>query len=515
MNELYLRRILWFGLSGIFLGLISRLTIVDLDIFHEMALFREVMRTGGFPHADIFSYLPTTQPVVHHEWGAGAILYFLIVKQGLGANGLLIFKYLITACICVGIYFFAKRQGASDYAFSFIALWGIFLGSIGFTTIRAQLFSLLFLVIFLFLIEENRKGKNWPLPALLPIYIIWVNIHGGFLIGLGIFGIYIFELFLSFVSRDKDFVKSLNYIKYQLAIFVIMCASTLINPYGIAYGPYIWHAVTLDRTPFIAEWRPIWQVSFPAFNIFLISLIILFYAWYKRNNFWLTPGTFLIMATAWLALWHYRHLSIYSVVFICYAPMLLEHTEFSPMLKNRFHKLFCLILICIGFLGIIRASSNKFWQLRVPTTLEEETRGIAVYPVGAVEYLRNIKFSGNVMVHYNVGAYVSWNLFPQVKVSMDSRFEVAYSVDQVAENMNFFAAKEGWQNTLSRYQTDALLVQNWNPIEQALSQDETQSSVQFRKVYVDDGYSIYMRSDLAEKYPYADRRGETLIGTFP
>jgi hypothetical protein len=124
-------------------------------------------------------------------------------------------------------------------------------------------------------------------------------------------------------------------------------------------------------------------------------------------------------------------------------------------------------------------------------------------------------FTGNIMTPFNSGAFVSWHLFPEVKVSLDSRFEVAYSVDQLAENINFYEGKEGWQHTLDRYPTDAILVPKWQPIEKILSQDKILSLIQFKKVYVDDGYSIYLRSDLAEKYPYIDRRGETLVGTFP
>ena len=95
---------------------------------------------------------------------------------------------------------------------------------------------------------------------------------------------------------------------------------------------------------------------------------------------------------------------------------------------------------------------------------------------------------------------------------MDSRFEVAYSVDQVAENTRFYDAKEGWQDTLNKYQTDAVLVPRWKEIEKKLNQKGLTNWI---KVYVDDGYSIYMRPDLAKKYPFIDMQGKTILGTFP
>jgi hypothetical protein len=514
-GELFIRAVICFGLSAIFLGFISYFNKIDHDLFHQISLFREVIKTGKFPHQDIFSYTSPLSTVVHHEWGAGAIIYLLIVKQGLGDNALIIFKYLITIFICTGVYIFAIRQGASIYAFSFIAFWGILLGRIGFTTIRAQLFSLMFLLAVLFLIEENRKGKKWPLLAVMPLYTVWVNIHGGFLIGLGLFGIYIFELFLSCFLRERDLVKSLTSVKYQIVTFIAMGFLTFLNPYGINFIPTILHAITLDRTPFITEWRPIWQVCQLSFNSFLLSIIILLYIFYKNKYLWVLPGFFMLVATAWQTLWHYRHMSIYAVLFVCYLPVWLEDTELSDLLK-RYKKLVATLFLLIGLLGILTASSNKFWQLHIPTKLiKGQEKGKLVYPVGAVRYLQEFKFSGNMMTFFNDGAYISWHLFPKVKVGMDSRFEAAYTVEQVAENADFYEAKEGWQTTLDRYPTDAILVRHWQPIEKALDQHSQENSLTWTKVYVDDTYSLYLRRDLAEKYPFLDNRGKTIVGTFP
>ncbi|MDI6854419.1 MAG: hypothetical protein QME75_12540 [Deltaproteobacteria bacterium] len=519
MPEKYLRFVMWFGLAGMLLGLISQLNRIDLDLFHELALIRELINTGSFPLTDVFSYVPTKNPVVHHEWGTGAIVYLITIHQGLGAPGLLLLKYLLTAFICIGGYIFTKRQGASDYAFSFFAFWAISLGWIGFTTIRAQLFSLMFLVIFLFLIEENRKGKNWPLFVWLPFYVAWVNIHGGFLIGLGLFLIYIVELFLGNFLQEKKFIDSLNHIKFQIIIFGLMCFAIIINPYGTSYLPYIWQAVTLDRTQFISEWRPVWQINITTFIGLSLSIILLaFVICYQEKRSLIVPGTLMVLGAAWLSFRHYRHLSIYSVILMCYAPILLENSSLSPVLKNllqRHKKILCFSFIIVAIFGISLASWNKFWQLRIPTAVEEHKKGVPIYPASAVKFLKEKDFTGNMTVHFNYGAYVSWNLYPQVKVSMDSRFEVAYSVEQVVENLNFYAAKEGWQETIKRYPTDAILVPNWKPIEKELSQDDIQKLINFRKVYVDDAYTIYMRADLAEKFPFLDNRGKTIVGTFP
>ena len=50
-------------------------TVVDPDLWHEMALFRAALALGSLPLHDLFAYTPTVFPSIHHEWGAGAIGY--------------------------------------------------------------------------------------------------------------------------------------------------------------------------------------------------------------------------------------------------------------------------------------------------------------------------------------------------------------------------------------------------------------------------------------------------------
>jgi len=76
-----LASIVWFALGVMLLSRIS-INIVDLDIFHQMALIREGMVLGHIPTADTFSYGPTLPNVIHHEWGAGAVAYFLATRFG-------------------------------------------------------------------------------------------------------------------------------------------------------------------------------------------------------------------------------------------------------------------------------------------------------------------------------------------------------------------------------------------------------------------------------------------------
>ena len=83
------------------LGNLSKLNIIDLDLFHQLSLFRELLNSGKFPYQDVFSYTPTKSPVIHHEWGFGAFLYILIFGLKFDTTVLLIFRYAIYFLIIV------------------------------------------------------------------------------------------------------------------------------------------------------------------------------------------------------------------------------------------------------------------------------------------------------------------------------------------------------------------------------------------------------------------------------
>ncbi|MGB7911860.1 MAG: hypothetical protein WCF59_06510 [Desulfobaccales bacterium] len=519
MSERSLRRALVFGLAGSFFAIISRLNTVDLDLFHEMALIREAFRLGYLPHADTFAYVPTVNPVVHHEWGTGLILYLVTVQLGLGAPGLLVLKYLLAAFVALGCFFLATRRGASYPVFAFLGLLGILMGWAGFGTIRAQLFTLCFLVILLFLMEQDRKGEGWALWAWLPVYLIWVNMHGGFLVGLGLLAIYISERFFLNLLAEKNFLKSLQMVQRQIWFLIATCLLTLATPYGIAYLPYIWNAVTLDRTRFILEWRPLWAISWSYVVAWFFSVVLVLYG-LTQNKLREMPGLLIIAATAWVSLWHFRHLSIFAVAWTCYTPVYIEKTTLGDLINKvckQNSRLVTAIFVIIGLSGTLYAVQHHFWQLDIPTKAEKGK--VLVYPAGAVRYLRENKFAGNLMVPFVAGSYVSWKLYPEVKVSMDSRYEVAYPVPAVRENVGFYNAKEGWQETLTKYRTDAILVPLRSKLNEIMGNNyvwtSNGNSSSWTRVYQDHGYSLYLRSDLAKRFPILDMRGKPIAAHFP
>src|SRR5208337_1535865 len=112
--------------------------------------------------------------------------------------------------------------------FAFLGFLGIAMGEAGFSTIRAQLFTLCLVVILLFLVEQDRKGKGWALWAWLPVYLIWVNLHGGFLVGVALLTVYISERFFLNFLVEKNLLKSLKMVQRQILFLMATGLLTLV-----------------------------------------------------------------------------------------------------------------------------------------------------------------------------------------------------------------------------------------------------------------------------------------------
>ena len=149
------------------------------------------------------------------------------------------------------------------------------------------------------------------------------------------------------------------------------------------------------------------------------------------------------------------------------------------------------------------------WELHIPATAQDAAahRGL-LYPAGAVEYLRQQHFHGNVMTPFTSGAYVSWYLYPAVKVSLDGRYEVAYQPGVFERVQSFYAAQPGWQATLTQYPTDLVLTPAHAPVARLLP-----VQTPWQRVYHDGLFELFARPGL--HLPEVDRTGQVKALPFP
>jgi hypothetical protein len=455
---------------------LAHMTFVDPDVWHQMALFREALALGHLPLADPFAYTPTIYPSVQHEWGTGALLYLVVDR--LGEPGFVVLKYLLSGGVCAATYFCARKRGAHAIAVAALAPLAITAGMIGFTTIRAQVFTLLGLALLLLLIEFDRQGgRRWCWVGL-PLFIAWLNLHAGFVVGAGVL----------LLHTAEQWCRGAN-VRHLVALLLAIGALVAVNPYGTEYYRYLLHGLLMPR-PLISEWAPLWATDPGLFRAYLVSLLLVGYAASVIGPRRMA-GLTILLVTAWLAARHTRHLSLYLVVWTAYLPAWLEQTPLGGLLSALWERWRPVVLVgCVAVTAfcLTRTAQAHPWQVWLPQRPEHEALGLPVYPVAAVDYLQAVDFRGRLMVPFIPGGYVIWRLHPHAQVSIDGRYEVAYQPGVLEENVAFYEARPGWQGTLEKYPTDAVLVPRTSAVAAELPALDG-----WQRVHRDDAFDVYMR----------------------
>jgi hypothetical protein len=498
-----------------FLAYISRVHEITHDVFHEMALFREFLVLGEFPKSEIFSYTDRVHPSVHHEWATGALLYFATVASGLGLTGLVVLKFGLVSAMWLVLYRVARMRGAHPYIFAIFSVLCFPVFWVGFGTVRAQLFTLLFVAIQLWMQELDYRGRRWWCLPWLAMFVLWLNVHAGFVVGCGMIAFHSIERFYAAWSIHKSIADAVKATGHLLVLGPIAAGATLLNPYGWQYIPYLVRAISMER-PLIREWLPLWHTHEPSRTLTLFTICLLLFAlgfYANRKRMW--HGAAFLGLAAFMTLKHIRHGSIFGAVWIAYVPAWFSRTLLGKRIVDYLEaRRSTTIVACQVMCGLFLAFAcyQPFWKPTLPPLPRYSS---ASFPSNAIEYLRAHDFEGNLMTPFHVGAYVSWEMYPAVKVSFDGRYEVAYQPHMMPDHNRFYNAEENWWEILDKYPTDAVLIHKQAKVCEQLSEFASPAAVphptrcNWRFIYEDDAFIILASQDV--ELPRIDRRGVTIL----
>jgi hypothetical protein len=503
-----------------FVALVARLGEVTHDAFHEMALFRQFLAAGEFPREDVFAYTPTVAPSVHHEWGTGAVLYAVTVGSGWGLAGLSLLKFSLIGLLWWLLYRVARARGAHPALFALFSIVVFPVMWVGFATVRAGLFTLVCIAAQLWMQERDRRGSRGWILAWWCMLVLWLNLHAGFVVGLGLFAMHAAERFAGRWWTTRSLPATFKATWHLFLAGPLAFLALPLNPYGWQYVTYLAHALRMPRE-LIVEWQPLWRTHEPMLTLMMFALSIVLVVLAVRSG----PrrslsGVLALAVCAWMALRHLRHGAIYAVVWIAYAPAWLSRTRLGREIVRglRVHER-SVVLLARGLCGacLVFSVAHAPWR----TTLTGDAGQHASYPTGAVEYLQRQGFQGNLLTPFHAGAYVSWELYPRVKVSLDGRYEVAYAPQVFPEHCEFFAGRDGWETLLERYPHDAVLIHRTAPLAALLDRcrdGEERLSLPsgrcLRIVYEDDSYLLLgdgLHNAWVASVPRQDLRGQAAV----
>ena len=109
-------------------------------------------------------------------------------KSQKGEFLIVIYKFIQAVLTALFVYWAARVMGAHPLIAASAVAFGMLL-SRSFIDLRPNISSIFFAAIMILLISYWKKGRHWALAGMIPVMILWSNVHGGFIYAIMIFGI--------------------------------------------------------------------------------------------------------------------------------------------------------------------------------------------------------------------------------------------------------------------------------------------------------------------------------------
>lgn len=427
----------------------------------------EYILSSGFPQTDPFSYTMPSFPFIDHAWGTSVLIAYFLPIIGVVGLSILFSLVSIATLMLITLSEIEKgnidlRKGVNQFIFSPIALISLAL-FFPFFFIRAQVFSWLLWAVFLvvFLHKSIWNKYKYVLPVL---FIIWVNLHGGFAIG--IFSLVIYVLVRT-VQRN-----------IRISDFLVVGASivaTFLNPYGVSIWEEVFMTVSspLLRTN-IGEWKSLFvSPDLVVFCFMTFSTVCIGKYWKKFQIDHLFLFSFLLVQSV---------ISLKNIPFwaLLAVPMTAQSLRYFykevvaiPHGKERFQmaeKILLKIFLCMFVIEIYFGMHSAY-----------EIREEHFYPEKAILYLKENSPNGEVFSEYGWGGYLIWK-YPEKKVFIDGRMAI-WRRRSAPENelpnafetyVNIGKGEESYRDVFEKFNVSTVL---WPK-----GQDKKQADVQIEKI---------------------------------
>jgi tetratricopeptide (TPR) repeat protein len=488
-------------------------TVGDSDMGWHLATGRWVVEHGQVPRTDVLSFPAAGTPWMYPPF-AGVLLY--LTYTAFGYAGLSWFCAL--ACLAVVAYLVRRR----DMGSTVLALLAV--GSIAARTApRADLFSTVFFALFLGELWAYHRGvrcRLWLLPG---IMLLWVNLHPGFIAGLGAIGAYLLMEFSDFVFAERREAVRLR-LRRAWPWLAAGGAVTLVNP----WGPRIYAAALnmagaagssqgkINGNNAIGEFMgvpisthllyqliDVRHAQFGFTWLLLLAAILAAILFWKRQ-----AGAGLVMVVAlYAALSHARYSALFAICVVTLGAGALEalfdERPDGSAKNNSPHVLrvptsaailLTAVFCAIALLRIADFVSNRTYVVFNPD-LRFGTGEASWFPARAAAFIRREQLPGNIFEDYELGGYAAWSLGPKYPDFIDGR---GNNPDLSMEQFNLYSEdpdSPAWQTEAERWNLNVLLVATAN-LRGLRNMDAYKfcQSASWRPVYMDDVSLVFLRN---------------------
>jgi hypothetical protein len=456
------------------------------DLWWHLASGRWIAQTRTLHFADPFSFTCHGRPWFHAEWFSDVI--FHTWAKLFSPAALVWWKWgLLVATF--GLLFRLLRQICGSSASAYLAMLAAIAVGAPFFDIRPQLYTFLgFVVVLSFALPLSRR--LWILPL---VFLLWSNLHSGFLLGLiTIVTVLAISFFYGEAPRRAVY----------LALACVLACFVNGNGSDAVFWPI--RFAQDSSSPFlrIAEWLPPYEpggirssLYYPSIAAFVVSLLVVIGSGIYRRQPRLTLSSVAIgLVTFVLSIRSRRFIPLFGISqSLLLAPALA--VIFSSLRQRILHArpwldrprvwqiaLPVAAVIFGGFrLAPFPLSRNAFLFL---TALDN-------FPVEAMNLIEANHLDGKVFNYYNWGGYIDWRTGGNLQVFIDGRAGTAFDEKTYRQYLRVLGMQNRWEDVVSNSGADFVL---W-PQHSSQQVDQLRKSGGWQTIYSDHVATLLARAD--------------------
>lgn len=476
----------------------------DAGIGWHVRTGQQILHTGRIPWVDSFSSVMQGKPWFAWEWLYDVLVGFLDSAWGL--NGLVWFTAIVIAAVFAWMFRLVVSRGANLFSALILVLLAMSASTIHFL-VRPHVLSWLFTLIWFWILDsteqdsfggrDGRKRKVWFLPVLM---LLWVNVHGGFLLGFALLSIYWFGALWTWwrtsESRLEDSLQKIaagKRIRDLTLVGMAAACTSLLNPYGWKLHEHIFGYLS---NRFLMD--HIEEFQSPNFHgiaqrCFLLLLLVSLAVLMARGRQLRVSQALTVLLAVYAGLYASRNIPVASILLtMIVAPLFPGISAFRGFV-GRMEKVESELrghlwpLVAVIVTGALVANDGRVGTNQLVNAHFDPNR----MPVGAVSFLRSEHISGSVLSPDYWGGYLIYQLYPNNNVVIDDRHDL-YGERFLRSYLTVMHVEPGWENFLKAH-GDCIVLPKKSALAAILGK-----TAEWRTVYSDDVAVVFVPAQQRE-----------------
>lgn len=380
-----------------------------VDLAYHVRAGALMVDAGGVLRTDVFAWPTAGQPWLDQNWGAQLVLYGLWRIGGFPL--IAVVNALVTVAAWGLVVAACRRRTASLRVIAAGVLAG-HLGAMFIFAARPQMFSVLLFAAELYLLEVARRRPR-VLVALPLLMVVWVNLHGAFVIGLVVLGV---DAAVAVARRERAAAGRL------LLAGAASALALLVNPWGAGVLRYLTGlAGNRSVTAGVTEWAPT-SLRDPAGAALLGAMAVLVVALARRGSPARAADQLArVVPLAALSLWTARAGVWFGLALPLALAALARERQPRPSGDDRGSPVLTGLVLLVVALAVTMAAPGVRQRV-VPGVASRPP--LASAPAATADWLAAHPQAGRMLNYQPWGSYLEFRLGPAVKPAVDSRIEL-------------------------------------------------------------------------------------------